>query len=82
MTTRRQENRQSNLLIRLPLVVVFTGAYLALAVLGRGGIAALFAQPALIALTIATGGAVWYGICRRRWGNDGARAKRQPPVRE
>ena len=52
MTTRRQEKRQSNLLIRLLLVVVFTGGYLALAVLGRGGIGALFAQPALIALTV------------------------------
>ena len=45
MTTRRQEKRQSNLLIRLLLVVVFSGGYLALAVLGRGGIGALFAQP-------------------------------------
>ena len=52
MTTRRQEKRQSNLLIRLLLVVAFSGGYLALAVLGRGGIAALFAQPALIALTV------------------------------
>jgi hypothetical protein len=52
MTTRRQEKRQSNLLIRLLLVVVFSGGYLALAVLGRGGIGALFAQPALIALTV------------------------------
>jgi hypothetical protein len=43
MTTRRQEKRQSNLLIRLLLVVVFSGGYLALAVLGRGGIGALFA---------------------------------------
>jgi hypothetical protein len=35
MTTRRQEKRQSNLLIRLLLVVVFTGAYLALAMRRR-----------------------------------------------
>jgi hypothetical protein len=33
---------------------VFSGGYLALAVLGRGGIGALFAQPALIALTVVT----------------------------
>jgi hypothetical protein len=52
MTTWRQEKRQSNLLIRVLLVVVFSGGYLALAVLGRGGIGALFAQPALIALTV------------------------------
>jgi hypothetical protein len=32
-------------------VAVFSGGYLALAVLGRGGIGA-FAQPALIALTV------------------------------
>jgi hypothetical protein len=38
--------------IRLLLVVVFSGGYLALAVLGRGGIGALFAQPALTALTV------------------------------
>ena len=73
MTTRRQEKRQSNLLIRLLLVVVFTGGYLALAVLDRGGIGALFAQPALIALTV-----VLVALCgtalldrphvRSRWG--------------
>ncbi len=80
MTTRREEKRQSNLLIRLLLVVVFSGGYLALAVLGRGGIGA-FAQPALIALTVVLvalcGTALVAGV-----GNDGARAKGQPPVRE
>jgi hypothetical protein len=81
MTTRRQEKRQSNLLIRLLLVVVFTGGYLSLAVLDRGGIGALFAQPALIALTVVLvvlcGTALVAGV-----GNDGARAKGQRPVRE
>jgi hypothetical protein len=44
MTTRRQEKRQSNLLIRCCWSSCSRG-YLALAVLGRGGIGALFAQP-------------------------------------
>jgi hypothetical protein len=82
MTTRRQKKRQSNLLIRLLLVVVFSGGYLALAVLGRGGIGALFAQPALIALTVVLVALSGTAFVARRWGNDGARAKRQPPVRE
>jgi hypothetical protein len=38
--------------IRLLLVAVLSGAYLALAVTGRGGIGAFFAQPALIALSV------------------------------
>ena len=78
MTTRRQEKRQSNLLIRLPLAVVFTGAYLALAVLGRGGIGALFAQPALIALTVVLvvlcGTALVAGVGERRSAREGSTA--------
>jgi hypothetical protein len=38
--------------LRIALVVVSTGLYLGLAVLGRGGVAAFFAQPALTALAI------------------------------
>ena len=78
MTTRRQEKRQSNLLIRLLLVVVFTGGYLALAVLGRGGIGALFAQPALIALTVVLvalcGTALVAGVGERRSAREGSTA--------
>ena len=81
MTTRRQEKRQSNPLIRLLLVVVFTGGYLALAVLDRSGIGALFAQPALIALTVVLVACV-VRHSSLALGNDGARAKGQPPVRE
>src|SRR5215468_10719050 len=39
--------------MRLLLVVVFSGLFLALAVAARGGIGAFFAQPALIGLTVA-----------------------------
>jgi protein-S-isoprenylcysteine O-methyltransferase Ste14 len=39
--------------VRLALIVVGTAAYLGLAVLGWGGLAAFFSHPALIALTIA-----------------------------
>jgi protein-S-isoprenylcysteine O-methyltransferase Ste14 len=39
-------------MLRSTLVLVGTAAYLALAVLGRGGIQAFFSQPALCALTI------------------------------
>jgi hypothetical protein len=78
MTTRRQEKRQSNLLIRLLLVVVFSGGYLALAVLGRGGIGALFAQPALIALTVVLvalcGTALVAGVGERRSAREGSTA--------
>jgi protein-S-isoprenylcysteine O-methyltransferase Ste14 len=42
----------STLLIRLLLVVVFSGLYLALAVVARGGIDVFFAEPALIGLTV------------------------------
>lgn len=42
----------SNLTTRLLLVVVGTVFYLGLAVLGRGGVAGFFSQPALIALTV------------------------------
>ena len=42
----------SNLTTRLLLVVVSTVFYLGLAVLARGGIAAFFSQPALIALSV------------------------------
>ena len=42
----------STLPIRLLLVVVFSGLYLALAVAARGGIGAFFAEPALIGLTV------------------------------
>jgi hypothetical protein len=76
MTTRRQEKRQSNLLIRLLLVVVFTGGYLALAV--SGGIGALFAQPALIALTVVLvvlcGTALVAGVGERRSAREGSTA--------
>jgi protein-S-isoprenylcysteine O-methyltransferase Ste14 len=39
--------------VRLALVVVGTASYLALAVLGWGGLAAFFSHPALIALAVA-----------------------------
>jgi hypothetical protein len=42
----------STLPIRLLLVVVFSGLYLALAVAARGGIDVFFAEPALIGLTV------------------------------
>jgi protein-S-isoprenylcysteine O-methyltransferase Ste14 len=42
----------STIPIRLLLVVASSGAYLALAIAGRGGIGAFFAQPALIAMTV------------------------------
>jgi protein-S-isoprenylcysteine O-methyltransferase Ste14 len=42
----------SNLTTRLVLVVVSTVFYLGLAVLARGGVAAFFSQPALIALSV------------------------------
>jgi protein-S-isoprenylcysteine O-methyltransferase Ste14 len=42
----------STLPIRLLLVVVFAGLFLALAVAARGGIGAFFSQPALIGLTV------------------------------
>jgi protein-S-isoprenylcysteine O-methyltransferase Ste14 len=38
--------------MRLLLVVVFAGLYLALAIVARGGIGAFFSQPALIGLTV------------------------------
>jgi hypothetical protein len=41
------------LIIRLVLIVVGTAAYLGLAVLGWGGLAAFFSHPALIALAVA-----------------------------
>ena len=63
------------------LVVVFTGGYLALAVLDRGGIGALFAEPALIAPTVVLVGCV-VRHSSPALGNDGARAKGQRPVRE
>jgi len=47
-----QKRGMSTVPIRLLLVVVPSGAYLALAIAGRGGIGAFFAQPALIALTV------------------------------
>jgi hypothetical protein len=78
MTTRRQEKRQSNLLIRSLLVVVFSSGYLALAVLGRGGIGALFAQPALIALTVVLvalcGTLLVAGVGERRSAREGSTA--------
>jgi protein-S-isoprenylcysteine O-methyltransferase Ste14 len=40
--------------VRLTLIVVGTAAYLGLAVLGWGGLAAFFSHPALIALAVAT----------------------------
>ena len=47
-----QNRGMSTLPIRLLLVVVFSGLYLALAVAARGGIGAFFAEPALIGLTV------------------------------
>jgi protein-S-isoprenylcysteine O-methyltransferase Ste14 len=41
------------LIIRLALIVLGTAAYLGLAVLGWGGLAAFFSHPALIALAVA-----------------------------
>jgi protein-S-isoprenylcysteine O-methyltransferase Ste14 len=40
--------------IRLTLILVATTAYLSLAVLGWGGLAAFFSHPALVALAVAT----------------------------
>jgi protein-S-isoprenylcysteine O-methyltransferase Ste14 len=40
-------------IVRLEFIVLGTAVYLGLAILGRGGFAAFFSQPALIALTIA-----------------------------
>jgi len=48
----REPMSASTLTLRLLLVVVGAAAYLALAVLGRGGVAAFCAQPALIALAL------------------------------
>ena len=42
-----------SILARLVLILVGTAAYLALAVLGLGGLAAFFSHPALIALAVA-----------------------------
>ena len=42
----------STLPMRLLLVVVFSGLFLAVAVAARGGIGAFFSQPALIGLTV------------------------------
>jgi protein-S-isoprenylcysteine O-methyltransferase Ste14 len=42
------------LTVRLTLIVVGTGAFLGLAILGWGGLAAFFSHPALITLAIAT----------------------------
>ena len=41
------------LAVRLPFILLGTVGYLALAILGRGGVAAFFSVPALIALTVA-----------------------------
>ena len=77
MTTRRQEKRQSNLLIRCCWSSCSRG-YLALAVLGRGGIGALFAQPALIALTVVLvvlcGTTLVAGVGERRSAREGSTA--------
>ena len=55
MTTghgRAQNRGMSTLPMRLLFVVVFSGVFLALAVVARGGIGAFFSQPALIGLTV------------------------------
>src|SRR6516225_3267498 len=49
---RAQNRGTSTLPMRLLLVVVFSGLFLALAVAARGGIGAFFSQPALIGLTV------------------------------
>ena len=41
------------LAVRLPFILLSTVSYLALAILGRGGVAAFFSVPALIALAVA-----------------------------
>jgi protein-S-isoprenylcysteine O-methyltransferase Ste14 len=53
--------------IRLTLIVVGTAAYLGLAILGWGGLAAFFSHPALVALTVAVAGLV--GVAFRAGGN-------------
>jgi len=49
---RAQNRGMSTLPMRLLLVVVFSGLFLALAVAARGGIGAFFSRPALIGLTV------------------------------
>jgi protein-S-isoprenylcysteine O-methyltransferase Ste14 len=49
---RRKTQGMSNVTTRLLMVVVSTVFYLGLAVLARGGVAAFFSQPALIALFV------------------------------
>jgi protein-S-isoprenylcysteine O-methyltransferase Ste14 len=41
------------LAVRIPFIIVSFAAYLGLAILGRGGFAAFFSEPALIGLTVA-----------------------------
>jgi len=55
---RAQNRGMSTLPMRLLLVVVFSGLFLALAVAARGGIGAFFSQPALIGLTV-----VLFALC-------------------
>ena len=61
-----QHRGMSTLPMRLLLVVVFAGLFLALAVAARGGIGAFFSQPALIGLTVVLIRAMRSGA-RRRW---------------
>jgi len=49
---RAQNRGTSTLPMRLLLVVVFSGLFLALAITARGGIGAFFSQPTLIGLTV------------------------------
>jgi hypothetical protein len=46
------QNRLMPLVVRLPLIIVSVAAYFGLAILGRGGFAAFFSEPALIGLTV------------------------------
>jgi hypothetical protein len=61
-----QNRGMSTLPMRLLLVVVFSGHFLALTVAARGGIGAFFSQPALIGLTVVLIRAMRSGA-RRRW---------------
>jgi len=47
------QNPLMPLAVRLPFILLSTVSYLALAILGRGGFAAFFSVPALIALAVA-----------------------------
>jgi hypothetical protein len=52
--------------LRFLLIIVSSVAYLALAFLGRGGVAAFFSHPALVALTVVFFGLIVYDTVHLR----------------